>query len=130
MCAHKVIGMSLIALTCSAIVANTAVTIGPDTKIISASSGGGSSSDCAPRIVHKHLLQAPADEERIQALNAGNWVGETVTENGGNGRLLVQHFEDGSFKLTHVILGPGGEKQVDVYAGVWVVGNDFEPNDL
>jgi hypothetical protein len=135
--------MSLIALSCTAVVGSTTVMINPETKVISAAIGGASSSDCAPRIVHNHMFQSPAEERRTHRLIVGNWVGETAVQNGGSRKFLAQHFEDGRFRLTYAVREDGGQEHIDVYVGKWgiagpiyftnligiVTGNEFEAVD-
>lgn len=119
MCAHKVIGMSVIALACSAVIANTSVMIGPETKVISATNGDASRSDCAPRIVHTHMWLQPAREQAMRDLIVGKWLGETAAGNGRSQRFLAQHFPDGRFSVTYLTREPDGREHVDVYAGEW-----------
>ena len=73
MCAHKVIGMSVIALTCSAMVASTLDRTGPETKVISAVHGDAPASSRAPCIVHNDLPGTSAEEKRHYGLVVGNW---------------------------------------------------------
>ena len=72
MCAHTVIGMSVMVLTCSAMVASTLGRTGPETKIISAVYGDASASDNAPCVVHNDLAGTSAEEKRHHWLVAGN----------------------------------------------------------
>ena len=73
MCAHTVIGMSVIALTCSAMVASTLDRTGSEAKVISAVVGEAPASSRAPCIVQNDLPGTFEQEERRHGLVVGNW---------------------------------------------------------
>ena len=79
MCAHKVIGVSLIGLTCSAVVAGSLVQTNPGTKVISATAGDAFLSCCGIRIAANYEPRTPAQEMRLHDLVVGNWLGDDAT---------------------------------------------------
>ena len=119
MCAHKVIGMSLIGLTCSAVVASGLVQINPETKVISAKAGDALVSCCGIHIAANFKPRPPAEELRVHELIVGNWVGETSIEGSGRRRFLAEHFEDGTFRLTFKTSETDGPGCIDQYVGNW-----------
>ena len=98
MCAHKVIGMSIIGLTCASVVAGTFVEIGPDTAIISTLAD--LANGCDPRIVHHYKPLSPAEAERRRRLIVGKWRGEVAIGDGPRRRFVAEHFADGTFRMT------------------------------
>ncbi|MGR9092258.1 MAG: hypothetical protein ACU85U_16945 [Gammaproteobacteria bacterium] len=121
MCAHKVIGMSLIGLTCSAVVASSLVQVNPGTKVISAKAGDASVSCCGINIAASFEPRSPAEEVKFHELIVGSWVGETEIEGIGRRRFLAEHFEDGTFRVTFRTIEPDGRKCIDQYVGNWGV---------
>lgn len=121
MCAHKVIGMSLIGLTCSAVVAGSLVQTNPGTRVISATAGDTFVSCCGIRIAANYEPRTPAQEMRIHDLVVGNWVGETAIEGGVTRKFLAEHFEDGTFRMTFTTIEPDGHRCIDQYIGSWGV---------
>ena len=121
MCAHKVIGMSVIALTCSAVVASTLVHTGPETKVISTVFGETSAAKPAPCVLHNYDPATSVDDRRRHDLLVGNWVGETTGATGGKRRFLAQHFKDGTLRVTFKNEQPGGHAGIEEYVGSWGV---------
>lgn len=119
MCAHKVIGISLIGLTCSAVVASGLVQINPGTKVISAKAGDALVSCCGIHIAANFRPRPAAEEMRIHELIVGNWVGETSIEGIGRRRFLAEHFEDGTFRVTFETQQADGRRCIDQYVGNW-----------
>ena len=73
MCAHTVIGMSVMVLTCSAMVASTLDGTGPETKVSSAVYGDAPASGNAPCVVHNELPGTFAEEKKHHGFVVGNW---------------------------------------------------------
>ena len=121
MCAHKVIGMSVIALTCSAVVASTLVHTGPETKVISTVFGETSAAKPAPCVLHNYDPATSVDDRRRHELLVGNWVGETTGATGGKRRFLAQHFKDGTLRVTFKDEQPDGRAGIEEYVGNWGV---------
>ena len=119
MCAHKVIGMSVIALTCSAVVASTLVQTGPETKVISAVFGESSAAKPAPCALHNYDPATSVGDRRRHELLVGNWVGETTGATGGKRRFLAQHFGDGTLRVTFKDEQP--DARIEEYVGSWGV---------
>lgn len=121
MCAHKVIGMSVIALTCSAVVASTLVQTGPETKVITTVFGETSAARPAPCVLHNYDPATSVDDRRRHELLVGNWVGETTGATGGKRRFLAQHFKDGTLRVTFKDEQPDGHAGIEEYVGSWGV---------
>jgi hypothetical protein len=119
MCAHRIIGISLIGLTCSAIVASSLSQIHPGTRLISAKAGDTLASCCGALLAGNYKPRPPAEEQGLHELIVGNWVGETMIEGCRRGRFLAQHFEDGTFRVTVRSEAPDDRASNAVYLGNW-----------
>ena len=121
MCAHRVIGMSLIGLTCSAVVASSLVQIHPGTAVISTKAGDALTSCCGALLAGYYKPRPPAEEQRLHELIVGNWVGETMAEGDRKGRFLAQHFEDGTLRVTVTSEASDGRASTEEYLGNWSI---------
>lgn len=117
MCAHKVIGMSIIGLTCASVVASTFVKIGPETELISTLADVDSG--CDPRIVHHYQPLPPAEAERRRALIVGKWRGTVAVEDGPRRRFVAEHLADGTFRMIVGRVEADDQENIEQRNGRW-----------
>jgi hypothetical protein len=109
--------MSLIGLTCSAVVASSLVEIHPGTKVISTTAGDALTSCCGALLAGDYKPRPPVEEQGLHELIVGNWVGETTAEGGQKRRFLAEHFADGTFSVTFRADKPDGRETIEQYVG-------------
>ena len=113
--------MSLIGLTCSAVVASSLLQIHPGTKLISTEAGDALASCCGDLLMGKYMPRPPAEQQGLHELIVGNWVGETMAEGGSKRRFLAQHFEDGTLRVTIRSDERGGRESIEQHLGSWSI---------
>lgn len=124
--AHPLVSASLVVITCTVLISNVFF-------------GSNSADESFPEYKPRPTLA----ESRRHARMIGNWVGESSIESGGQRRILMQQFADGTFRLT---FKTQREDQVDLERQVgqwgiagpvyftittgWLQGERIEPTDL
>ena len=103
--------MSLIGLTCSAVVASSLVQIHPGTAVISTKAGDALTSCCGALLAGYYKPRPPPQER----------AGETMAEGGLKGRFLAQHFEDGTLRVTVTSEASDGRASTEEYLGNWSI---------
>ena len=121
MCAHKVIGMSLIALTCASVVASTFIELDSqnESDLKDPHKAKAAADGCDTRIVHDFKPLPSTEEERRHALIVGHWVGESELGEGRKRRFLAEHFADGTFRVTFRTTEGEGRGRIDQHYGKW-----------
>jgi hypothetical protein len=125
--AHPLVSASLVAITCTVLISNAFFGSRP-----------------ADEVFPEYKPRPTLAESRRHAQLIGNWVGESSVESGGERRVLVQRFADGTFRVTFKTRQPNDRVVVEQQVGQWGIagpvyftittgwleGDRVEPTDL
>jgi hypothetical protein len=100
--AHPLISATLVIITCSVIIGNAFVERSSQTETFPA-----------------YKPRSSLAETRRHGMMVGKWVGESAVERGGERRVLLERFADGTFKVTFKTQWENDYPVIEQQVGQW-----------